>query len=415
MLRIKRRLTPAALLLTIICQGQDAEVAVLTGKILSATTGEAIPFATISYSANGINTVSNEEGNFIFKIPASGKGDSLYLSHIGYATLAIPVNRADTGLRIIRLREQAVQLPDVTVKPIDPMDLLHKAFDRIPDNYPTTPYLSNGFYRMTGVHNNKIIDVSEAVFEISSPDNERQHKEFRLIKARADQEHTAFNGTNFAIGRRPERLMDFDMVSRINGTQILGEQGQKDHQFLFRGMTEYGGQPAYEIDFDQKEGVTKSLYKGKIFIDAESLAFLCFDYQVSPKGLPYRDPHVSGGLTNTLLFDSIVVSYLKYGGKYYLNHVYTLLKQHVHYDGKNAFDYDPLITTTNYLVTRIDTGQAALARNGRTIGGKTLIEGQAGRRSRNTDPDFWENYNLIEAGFNVDSAVNVIRKNNKEH
>jgi hypothetical protein len=80
---------------------------------------------------------------------------------------------------------------------------------------------------------------------------------FRLIKARADRDLTAFDGRTWGMGRKPDDLMDLDMVSRIHETQILGDAGRNDHQFTYNGLIDYEGHTAYELTFDQKDGVAK--------------------------------------------------------------------------------------------------------------------------------------------------------------
>lgn len=404
-----------------ICWGQNnPSFLLLRGRIMSAGSGEAIPYATVSSPEGGINTMSNEEGNFIFKMPANGIRDSVYISHVGYAPVALAIGPSDTGIMIIRLREKAVQLAEVVVNPIKALDLLGKASARIPDNYPSSPYIMNGFYRMSGTKENNIIDLSEAVFDIYSPDNDRKNKQIRLIKSRADIDLTAFNGNNINLGRRPQRLLDFDMVSRIDGTEILGERGLKDHDFVFNGTIDYDGVTAYEIGFDQKEGVERSLYRGKIIIDSQSLAFLSFDYMLSPKGLKYwplkqalrNGGNEQGPLHTDMLRDSVVVKYRKYGGKYYLNHVYTNSRIHFYGEGEKPFDCNPLVLTTNYLVTRIDTAHPEAFRKGEILKTDKVIESRSTRHSYLADV-FWENYNLIEADFSVDSVAAIIRRNNK--
>ena len=78
----------------------------LQGKIVSAATGEAIGYATIALARNGIETMSNEEGRFIFKIPADAARDSIFISHIGYQSVALFINGADTGMKTIALKEK---------------------------------------------------------------------------------------------------------------------------------------------------------------------------------------------------------------------------------------------------------------------------------------------------------------------
>jgi len=57
---------------------------------------------------------------------------------------------ADTASKTINLHPTAIQLPDVTVRPIHALTLIDSAIGRIPDNYPTRPFVSTGFYRITG-------------------------------------------------------------------------------------------------------------------------------------------------------------------------------------------------------------------------------------------------------------------------
>src|SRR5258708_16737484 len=95
-----------------------------------------------------------------------------------------------------------------------------------------------------------LIDLSEAIFTIYSPDNQRRNMQFRLVRARGDRDLTAFDGNEYSIGRRPNDLMDRDMISRIHETQILGDEGHNDHEFAYGGLIDYERKPAFEIRFD---------------------------------------------------------------------------------------------------------------------------------------------------------------------
>jgi hypothetical protein len=397
-------------------QAQDEPVIVLKGIIKDATTGEAIPYATVSLTVNGITTLSNEEGQFIFKIPASHRHDTVYISHVGYRSITLPTapgnasSIPDTTTRVITLNQEPVQLPGVTVKPIDPLTMIDKAIARIGDNYPTRPFVSLGFYRLDGTYHGKIADISEAVFDISSPDNQRKNMQFRLIKARADRDISTYDGREYSLGFKPDNIMDRDMVSRIHETEILGDQGRNDHAFTYGGLVDYEGAAAYEILFDQKDDIQTSKYKGRIIIDTANLAFLCFDYGRSPKGLSYL-PRGNGPWFNDRTSTHLVIKYRRYGSKYYLDQVSIFQGIHSHYDGNPPIDFDTMQVRINYLVTRIDTGVVAFSKVGKKIKDNTNIEKQV----RENDPgnvEYWENYNSIAADYNVDSALAVIRANN---
>jgi hypothetical protein len=348
----------------------------------------------------------------------------------------------------IALHQAPVQLPGITVSPVDASDLIRRAIDKVGENYPTRPFVLTGFYRAGDVYKQKVIEISEALFTIYSPDNQRRNMQFRLIRARADRDLSAFDGNSYSLGRKPDNLMDRDMVSRIHETQILGDEGRNDNTFSYGGLIDYEGQTAYEIRFDQKDQVAKPLYKGRIIIDTATLAFLCFDYGLSPKGLAYLGSG-PGPWHNKVTGMSMVIRYRRYGAKYYLHHVRMVHWIKPWYDGTPPVNYDTLVASMNYVVTRIDTGFVAYSRVGKLNLDKKLsknnflskhaqrrytsagglvyeldsvqfkvnndktIEHQVQENAGPKNDDYWENYNSIEADYNVDSALAVIRRVNE--
>ena len=223
--------------------GQTGALTILKGTVVNAVTGEAITYATVKLSKNGINTMTNGEGHFIFKIPAGNTSDSIYISHIGYKKTVVTLHSQDTGVYVIRLQPEATQLTEVVVKAVNPIDLLKKAIAKIPDNYPASPYRLNGFYRLTGWKAKNIIDISEAVFDVYNESYENKGRQVKLVRSRLDKDLTAFNGSdNIDIGMSPRGVLEMDIVSHINeSSSILGEQGLKEHQFTYKGIISYNG------------------------------------------------------------------------------------------------------------------------------------------------------------------------------
>ena len=147
-------------------------------------------------------------------------------------------------------------------------------------------------------------------------------------------------------------------------------------------------------------------------LDQQTLAFLSFDYQVSPKGIPFRRQSSEAQLRQKLLFNSVLVQYRLYGGKYYLHHVLTVWRADMDYTGKQSFSLHPFEMKTNYIVTRIDTGTAARFAGGKKLSENELVENHTSE-DRRRKHDYWDSYNYLEAEFNVDSAFRVIREHNK--
>jgi hypothetical protein len=117
-------LTTLLLCARLAAPAQDEPVTILRGIIKDAATGETIPLATVSLTANGITTISNEAGYFVFKIPLANRHDSIYISHVGYASMAFTIDAADTSTKTIDLHQTAIRLPGVTVRPVKALELI---------------------------------------------------------------------------------------------------------------------------------------------------------------------------------------------------------------------------------------------------------------------------------------------------
>jgi hypothetical protein len=210
-------------------------------------------------------------------------------------------------------------------------------------------------------------------------------------------------GSGWTMGRDPNGLMNDDLVSRIHETEVLGDEGMQQHNYIVRGLIDYEGRPAYEIQFDEKDGVADAGYKGRIIIDSQSLAFVRIEYELSPKGSAYWKSRTEDVTSRGM---SMIITYRKYGGKYYLNHVSRDARWRI--EPLHDFEVD---NKSIYLVTRIDTGQQKSDLKGKLIRNNEAIEVNAKRNSSRQD-NYWENYNSIEADFNVDSVLRVMRQGN---
>jgi hypothetical protein len=401
-------------------RGQQRTLTTLQGRILDDSTGESLGFATISYPHLGINSMSSAEGRFIIKIGNANPGDSLMITHIGYKALYIPVTPGPTGGLTLRLQRQPIQLSDVIVSGISPLDIIRKAIRKIPDNYPVTPYQLSGFYRLTSRANSSIIEVSEAIFEIYGSDYSTRSQQFNLIRSRIDQDRNAFGWNNIFQVRRPEGVIAGDLVGRIHQSEILGDKEMAAHEFSYQGIIDYEGRPAYKIDFDQREDIQKAYHRGTIIIDTGNFAFLSIARALSPRGIQYwqvktrREQDVLDRveMKQTMFSDSVTVTYRPYGTRYFLHHYYRRTARRLTGGHVRQIDLNPITTETNYLVTRVDTADVHPFFAKDLLPKDAAIEFREMPNNKRPNP-FWESYNLIEADYNVDSAASVIHRHNR--
>jgi CubicO group peptidase (beta-lactamase class C family) len=402
------------------CYSQNQPLIILKGIIINDSTGEAISYATVALSGQGIKTMSNEEGRFIFKFPADDKRDSIYITHVGYKPIAILIKQSDTVISVIKLIAQSQILSEVTIKSINAIDLIKKAISKIPENYPSAPYTLNGFYRMTGKKEKAIVDISEVVFDSYSENYSRKNKQFKVVRARLDKDLTAFGGMEgINMGAKPENMMEDDIVSNVGNSDLLSADGQKEHVFTYKGIVNFEGQDAYVIAFDQKDDIKKSLNKGLIYINTDNLAFLQFTIYKSPKGLKYWDFNFNQRMILKLsdlhiqrLQDSGYITYRKYGDKYYLSHIYGTGKWHI-VGGKKHFELNPLRLKYNCLITSIDTAAPQPFNKEEVQHNSRFMENSSPDVNTDITDAYWAGYNLLQSDFNVDSASRIIRANNR--
>lgn len=276
----------------------------IRGTVTDKQTGETLPYVHI-YTNHYIGTISNTNGDFVFKIPLSHRSDSLFVSYIGYTTYSLFLGSSKQNLNLnIDLVSSPAILGEVLITPLKGIELIEDAISKIPLNYSNKPIMLTGFYREVVNSNphqvNQVTifsrlegkDISEAVCEIyysSYPfkKNDKIEKDyFKLLAWRKENEikdslHKSFTGTGL------NNIVKNDIVKHIDNS-FLQKKKRKYYNFKLRETAIYENQMTYIIDFDQKDNISKSLYKGTIYLDAESLAFINIDYSLSPKGLKYN-------------------------------------------------------------------------------------------------------------------------------
>lgn len=394
-------------------QAQQSNISI-SGKVISADDRQPVPSANVGIAQKGIGTATNSNGAFILLIPGGNLKDTLRISCLGFKTRLLPVaglkDRQDLN---ISLQKTSIELKEVHVATRDPLKIIQKAKDRIPENYINHPHVTEGFYRNSTTSKGNHLQLSEAVFDIYNFGyaNHKNENLLKLIKARDVKNQRDFHGIE--MGWKAAGVMAADMVARIEYTDILGKDGMKNHSFEVLGIVDYKGYQAYEIGFKEKEGVKENGFRGKLYIDTKTYAFLCFDFGTSPESL--KNVKVGDfamrmlmklmNLDIKLKYDHTQVNYQQINGKWVLSGV-------THNNGlyvkSPRMKYDFLADEKfNYVVTRIDTAQVAPFTE--RLNKNAVIE------DHDTDETdaFWKDYNIILPDFNSEEVIKRIKAINE--
>jgi TonB-dependent starch-binding outer membrane protein SusC len=85
----------------------------ISGKVVSATTDQALPGAPVRLKNGSSGTLTDAEGNFT--IARAGENDTLQVSYLGYHLHEVPLRLPLNGPLLIKLQENANQLQEVVV------------------------------------------------------------------------------------------------------------------------------------------------------------------------------------------------------------------------------------------------------------------------------------------------------------
>lgn len=142
------------------------------GMVLDARTQDAVPFATIRLMEKAVGTITNQDGSF--RVPSRYllMGDRLEISCLGYQARELSLSDMEPGeLNVIRLVPAAIQLRESVLygkrkKPPGPRKIIKRALERIPKNYPITPFSYVGYFRDYQLKDKDYVNLNEALLKI---------------------------------------------------------------------------------------------------------------------------------------------------------------------------------------------------------------------------------------------------------
>lgn len=320
---------------------------VIRGHIFDNENKTAVPYAAIGIAEGSIGTISNADGYFELKIPATFAGSSLLVSHLGFLSQAIPVQLIKEQKVDIFLTRRIISIQEVIIRYIDPNVILEKAMDLRKTNNSLQPVYTTSFYREGVQKNNRYLSYSEAVFKVYKTSFE--HGEFadqvKLLKSRKIQNSEMNDTVLLKLKGGVLSALQLDIIKSVPVFLEPTLPGQ--YTYTYSDMVSYNSKDAYVITFVPKPGEPDAFFSGTIYVDKDSYALLGADFEVDPayldkaaESLVLRKSHK---LVVKLENISYSVSYTPFNGKYYLNHVRcdmrlkTRLRKHLSSDNFSTF------------------------------------------------------------------------------
>lgn len=262
-----------------------SEKLIIQGSVV-AKRDKKIPFATIYLKNTSKGTISNADGEFKLIIPEEYQQDTLMVSSLGYLPKEILPNQFHTEKLIINLEPAYIPIRDVIVRPQNPELIIKQSLDKINVNYPTNTELLTAFFRESSKQNNDYISITEALIEISKTSYDIENDDLiRLVKGRNGTNTNQSDLVNLVVEGGLYNGLRLDVVKY--GSYFYSEDALQECDFQLLKTTVYNGRHTYVIEFDMKKGLQYSGFRGKVYIDLESLALVRAEFELSPEGIRY--------------------------------------------------------------------------------------------------------------------------------
>jgi len=262
----------------------------ISGVVIDEETALPVAFANISIKGEPVGTITNQQGGFHLKLPGGYEKKTLVFSFVGYQTRRFSISSFHTG-QTVKLKQVPAEIGEVSIRPDSTLfTLLKKAWDRIPENYASTPSLLTGFYRESILNpSGKYLSVAEAVVNsYKTSYRNRQIGQVQILKSRKNVMPgiDSINSTLFYGG--PFVAHFADLVHQRKAP--VNPSFFDNYKYEYLGRTLYNGESVYKFAYRNFKDTTKIQRSGIFYIEIASLAYVYFDcrteglwYQGTPK------------------------------------------------------------------------------------------------------------------------------------
>jgi hypothetical protein len=317
----------------------------LKGKITDKTNKDPLPFASIGIPGYSHGMVSNNDGEFIFKIPAEMADGNLCISCVGYTNLCLPINKLIDKFHGFELERSYISIQEVIIRKTDARNLIRGALNNVRKNYSREPVYFTGFYREKINKNGNYLFFSEAVMQIykSSYQNVYDMDLIKILKTRKMQDLSMEDTVIVKLKSGLHASLSLDLVK--NPIDFLQEENFNDYKYVMSDIISIDDRSAYLIDFEPQEYASDAIYQGKIYIDIHDLAIVGCEFEVNKKRISKNQSLFIAKKKKDLNLKisnvNYAVSYRKIGNIYFLNYVSGDINMKVRKKGRLFyFDFD---------------------------------------------------------------------------
>ena len=377
---------------------------VVRGSVSDASSGRPVAAVSVLVPGQNYATVTNADGSFIIK--ADRPISELRFSRIGYRDARKRVGQGDVSVKMTPI---AYPLKEASIVTGDPLEIVEEAVKRISDNYPSKPELLRCFYRETLQKRQRYISVNEAVsrvyknpYYLSGVGLDRT----ALDKSRVIMSQRKGDTLSVRMMGGPTLAATFDAVK--NRDIIFNRTDLKLYRFTLESPEYIADRLQFVISLEPDGEAEYALYYGKLYSDRETLAFsrieLSLDMSDAAKATRMMLMRKPFSLRFTPRELTVTISYRQQEGLARLDYFRSSMSFRC--------DWKKKLVATNYtavnelVVTDVIEPAVPIAKN-EVFRPSDILDDRA---AEFLDPDYWNDYNIIEPSESLEHAVARLRK-----
>ncbi len=388
---------------------------VIYGKIIDVDTGVPLYFASINLDGTNISNVTNSEGFFSLKLPLDiSGGRTVTTSYLGYMSTTLRVSdfmgSSDSKPLIISMKSVPLSLDPATIRGYDARSLFYEAYGKIKHNYAQRDVGMTAFYReMVKKGSSRYLSLNEAIIDI---DKAAYDDFFSMDKAAVYKGRGSinYNSSDTLFIHYQGGIMSslyVDLVKRPFAG-VYFESIDLFYKFKMGQSAIIDDKIFYVVEFDQKTHDPNSeiLYRGRIFIESESLAIGRIEFAMNVEGrkdagsifVPKRPANLRVDVEQA----TYIVNFKEYDDLWYYD--YARLEVKFSTRRRRAIFRNYYSVLSEMAVTDHKVGEFKIDPEKRIRYRDVLSE----RVKDFQDDDFWENYNIIEPDASIDAIIRRI-------
>ncbi len=383
-----------------------AQKVMISGIVKNAETGNRVTQASVSVPKTSVSVVTNDDGFFTLKVDKVP--DAIDVSHLGYKTKKVKLGANHENLAIA-LQPISIDLTELVVWTENPRDLVNIAISKIPDNYSKVPQLYNCFYRETAMKRNHFVYVAEGVVDMYKTAYNKTNVRDRvaIIKGRRLLSPKQSDTLTVKVMGGPVQPIQLDVVKNLDF--LLNPEDLANYAFSLLPMATIDDRLQYVVQIAPATVLPYALFYGKLYIDRETLAFtrveLELDMEDKAKATRFMLVRKPNGVRFKPKEMSCYIDYKYEDGLTTISYIRNTFRFNC--DWKRKFFSTSFTAFCEMVVTDRDED------NPKPISGRISFDSKDAFYDKVDyfrDPEFWEDYNIIEPSESLDKAINKLVK-----